>query len=157
MAVMSLLVSSSQEVAIPRAVSFRAWLERVAEWMVDSRSHRVICLVAGIWLLNAFDLALTIYANQQGLLHEQNPLARELLRTGPYPLALFKIGLVFLGSYPLLRYRAARITELGAFVVLIAYATVAVHWSSCYQMYCLTTSHNFTMAEINAVGGLQVH
>lgn len=152
---MPTVATSPAPLAVGRGAPFRLWLERLAEWLVDSRSHRVICLVVGIWLLNAFDLVLTILAHQQGLLHEQNPLARELLRSGPLSLSLYKIGLVLLGSFPLIRYRTARITELGALVVLVAYSTLAVHWSACYQLYCLTATHNFTMAEINAIGGLR--
>ena len=115
--------------------------------VVEGRSRRVICLVAGIWLFNAFDLALTIIAHQQGLLQEENPLARELLRHGAVPLILYKTGLVLIGSYPLLKFRAARITELGTLVVLLIYALLAARWSSCYDVYHATFAQAVSQPE----------
>jgi hypothetical protein len=120
---------------------------RVIEWIVEARSHRVICLVLGIWLLNGFDLAFTILSHEQGMLHEENPLARHMLAYGTASIILFKTGFVLIGSYPLLRFRTARITELGSFVILFAYAILAVHWSECYDLYSFTASHNIEMAE----------
>lgn len=132
-------------------------LVRLADWVAESRSHRVICLLVGIWILNAFDLALTLLANQHGLLHEENPLARELLRHGPLSVGLYKLGMVLLGSYPLLRFRSARITELGALVVLIAYATLAMHWSAVYEIYCLTATSGLTVAELDRLAGIRTY
>lgn len=129
------------------------WWSRLVNWATNARAHRVICLVAAIWLLNAFDLALTILAQKQGVLHEGNPLAREFLQQGPLILACYKIGLVLIGSYPLLRFRRARITELGALAVLVAYATLAIHWSTCYELYTLSASDGFSVAEINQITG----
>lgn len=125
----------------------RTWLTRAADWFVDARAHRVVCVVAAIWVLNAFDLTLTICANQIGVLYEQNPLAVPLLREGALPVALFKLGLVLLGSYPLLRFRTARITELGALVVLSVYALLAVRWTACYELYTMTVNSGYYFAE----------
>lgn len=127
---------------------------RVIEWIVEARSHRVICLVLGIWLLNGFDLAFTILSNEQGMLHEENPLARHMLAYGTASIILFKTGLVLIGSYPLLRFRTARITELGSFVILLSYACLSVHWSECYDLYSFTASHNIEMAESSTPDGL---
>ena len=103
----------------------------------------------GIWLLNGFDLIFTILAHQQGMLQEQNPIARLMLTYGTPSIVLFKIGLVFIGSYPLLRFRTARITELGTLVILVAYALLAVHWSECYELYAASISHDPNLAELN--------
>jgi len=124
--------------------SFNEWLRRVA----GARSRRVICLVAGIWLLNAFDLMLTILAHQQGMLYEGNPIADYLLRLGVPSLVLYKIGLVLIGSYPLLRFRLARVTELGTIVILVSYAFLAVHWSECYKLYALAANADVRVVEI---------
>jgi hypothetical protein len=113
-------------------------LARLVDWAAAARAHRVILLVLSIWLLNAFDLALTILAHQQGVLHEQNPLARGMLEGGTWAILLYKVGLVMLGSYPLLKFRGVRITELGALVVLVSYALLAIRWSNCYELYTLT-------------------
>ena len=126
---------------------------RVIEWIVEARSHRVICLVLGIWLLNGFDLAFTILSHDQGMLHEENPLARHMLAYGTASIVLFKIGFVLIGTYPLLRFRTARITEMGSFVILFAYAFLAVHWSQCYDLYSFTATHNVDMAEIRVLDG----
>ena len=129
------------------------WYDQMVHWVANARSHRVICLVAGIWLLNAFDLMLTVLAHEQGLLQEQNPIARHLLQMGVPSIVLFKIGLVLIGSYPLLRFRRARITELGTLVILVAYALLAVHWSDCYELYTLAATNDIQLAEIVEIVG----
>jgi hypothetical protein len=126
----------------------RSWYSRLVHWAADARSHRVICLVLAIWMLNGFDLTFTLMAHQQGVLHEQNPLARRFLDQGPAPVALFKIGLVLIGSYPLLRFRRARVTEMATIVILLAYGMLAVHWSECYRLYTLTSGMPVNIAEI---------
>lgn len=128
----------------------RTWSVRFCGWVAESRSHRVVCLVLGIWLLNAFDLTLTILAHSQGVLDEENPLARMLLGMGTPSIVLFKIGLVLIGTYPLLRFRSIRITEMGTLVILFAYALLAIHWQECYELYTLTMSSDLHMAEIGA-------
>ena len=133
------------------ASGFRTWCDRWLNWMVEARSHRVICLILGIWLINGFDLALTLFSHEQGMLDEANPVARRMLEQGTLPLILYKIGLVLIGSYPLLKFRAARITELGTIVILIVYATLAVQWSNCYDLYHACYWNDITLAEINAL------
>ncbi len=130
----------------------RHWWSRLIDWVVEARAHRVICLVLGIWLLNGFDLAFTILSHDQRLLHEENPLARYMLGYGTASIVLFKVGLVLVGSYPLLRFRTARITELGSFVILIAYGLLAVHWAECYALYDFTALHNIELARSGAMG-----
>jgi len=120
-------------------------------WVASSRAHRVLCVILGIWLLNGFDLTLTILSHQQGLLHEQNPFARQFLEQGALSIMLFKFGLVAIGSYPLLRFRRTRIAELGALVVLGAYAMLAVRWSTCVDLYTLTLSSPVTLADMEAL------
>ncbi len=146
--------SSSSAVAgsIAPALTRRLWYAQWIDWIVEARSHRVILLVMGIWLLNGFDLIFTILAHQQGMLQEENPIARLMLSYGTPSIVLFKIGLVLIGSYPLLRFRTARITELGALVILVAYALLAVHWSECYELYAASISHDPNLAELNVLG-----
>ena len=125
----------------------RPWWSRWIDWIVEARSHRVICLVIGIWILNGFDLAFTVLSHNLGMLSEENPIARVMLGYGTPSIVLFKIGLVLIGSYPLLRFRTARITEMGAFVILVAYAALGVHWKECYDLYAFTAMHNFELAQ----------
>jgi len=126
----------------------RRWATRFLHWAADARSHRVICLVLGIWLLNAFDLTFTVLSHQQGVLHEGNPLARHMLQSGTSSIVLYKIGLVLIGSYPLLRFRRARITELGTYVILAAYAFLSIHWATCYELYATTATDKINLAGI---------
>jgi len=128
----------------------RGW-SRFFHWVASSRAHRVLCLIVGIWLLNGFDLSLTILANQHGLLHEQNPFARRFLEHGAFSIMLFKVALVAIGSYPLLRFRRTRIAELGALVVLGAYAMLAVRWSTCVDLYTLSLSNPITLADVESL------
>ena len=132
----------------------RGWMGHFIGWVAAARAHRVILLVMSIWLLNAFDLTLTILAHQQGVLHEENPVARGMLTQGTLPIMLYKVGLVLVGSYPLLRFRAVRITELAALVVLVVYAMLAVRWSVCYELYTLAHSADVNPTEIEAISGI---
>jgi hypothetical protein len=127
------------------------WWTRFIGWVVEARSHRVLCLVFGIWLLNAFDLTFTILAHENGMLDEQNPVARHVLQRGTPSVMLFKIGLVIIGSYPLLRFRRTRIAELGALVVLVAYAGLAVRWSNCLEVYSMTMPNSANYADIESM------
>jgi len=148
---MSLCTTTSLPDALPPLD--RTWYMRFVHWAAGARAHRVICLVFGIWLLNAFDLIFTVLAHSQGVLDEENPLARMLLGMGIPSIVLFKIGIVLIGTYPLLRFRRARITELGTLVILLAYALLAVHWRECYELYSLTMSSDIHMAELGAITG----
>ena len=118
----------------------QSWTAHLVHWIVDTRAHRILCLLIGIWIFNAFDLMFTILSHQQGMLHEENPLARHMLQHGILAIVLYKVGLVLIGSYPLLRFRRARITELGAIVILVTYAILAVHWTQCYEQYSISAS-----------------
>ena len=117
-----------------------AGLRRFINWLAAARSHRVLCLVVAVWVLNAFDLTLTLIAHRQHLLHEVNPLAEQLLAHGEIFLALFKFGLLAIGTYALIRFRRERITELGCLLIIGIYMMVAMQWHLCYEMYALTVN-----------------
>lgn len=148
-AVMDLYPTPTLSDSPPEGEQKRSRFARLVDSAVKARAHRVILLVCAIWLLNGFDLALTVIANNQGLLQEGNPVARYMLRLGTPSIVLFKIGLVLIGSYPLLRYRRARITEIGTFIILIAYALLAVHWSECYEIYTVVACDGVYMTELS--------
>ena len=98
-----------------------AWLRRSA------RARRVFLLVAFIWIVSAFDLSLTLSARHEDQFIEVNPIARPMLAS-PETLALFKVGLVTLGSLVLLRFRRRRLTEIGCWAVALAYGGLAGAW-----------------------------
>ncbi|MCP4250235.1 MAG: hypothetical protein GY778_24595 [bacterium] len=123
-------------------------IRRCLAWIAASRSHRVLCLVAGLWVINLFDLALTVLAHSQGVLAEVNPLARKLLPYGPQALATFKFTLVGIGSGVLIAYRTRLIAELAATTTLIIYAGVAVRWRLCYELYHISAQPTTHPAEL---------
>lgn len=122
---------------------------RLVDWLVDARSHRVLCMLAGLWLINLFDLVLTILAHSQGMLSESNPIARSLLPLGPQVLAAFKFVLVGGASAVLIINRRKLISELSSALMLLIYAGVAVRWKLCYELYNISTSANVTNEELD--------
>jgi hypothetical protein len=114
---------------------------RLMHWFTSARSHRVLCAVAGLFLINCFDLALTILAHGQGLLDESNPIAARILPHGPGALLAYKLSLLLVGSTILIRYRQRWITEVAALSVLTVYVLLAFQWKLCYEMYAITVSH----------------
>lgn len=150
---MTVFTSRLSEALAPARSAGRNWFDEIVEWAVEARAHRVILLVLGIWLLNGFDLIFTILSHQNGMLDEENPVARHVLGYGTASIVLFKVGLVMIGSYPLLRFRTARITELGSIVILVAYSVLALHWSECFELYHITISNADAMRELASIRG----
>ena len=126
-------------------------------WMAEARSHRVICVVMGIWMLNAFDLIFTLLSHRHGLLDEENPIARFVLGNGTLSIVLFKVGLVLIGSYPLLRFRRVRLAELASYVVLAAYAFLAIRWSTCFELYSAALPGQLDLAGLEDLTGTARH
>lgn len=107
-------------------------------WLFSTRSRRLFLLLVAVWIINAFDLTLTLLADRDGILHERNPIARALLSYGQVPVSLFKIGLVTAASLVLWRCRVHRCSELAAVLAVLIYAGVAFQWKDCYDTYDLT-------------------
>ena len=61
--------------------------------------------------------------------------------------------MVLIGSYPLLRFRRARITELGAYLIFAAYIFLAVRWSICYELFTIAPTDGGNLAGMKAVIG----
>lgn len=118
---------------------------RFENWFVAARGNRVICFVLCIWLLNAFDLAFTLLSHQSGMLYEQNPVARQVLRMGPMSVMLYKVGLVAIGTFPLLKYRRFRISEMAAIIVVFVYTMLALRWAHCYHFYSMAFPYRMNM------------
>jgi hypothetical protein len=110
---------------------------RIAVTLADARPARVLLLIGALWLVNLFDVNLTILAHQQGLLEEANPLALRVLSLGPAALVIYKIGLVAIGTGMLWLVRRHRLAEVAAWGMLATYVFVAIHWGECYEMYVM--------------------
>ncbi len=100
-----------------------------------ARPRRVWLLMAAVWLMNGFDLVLTLHAHEQGLLTEANPVAHAALALGPVIVISFKIGLVGFGSLVLLHYRRRCLVECMAWMVTAVYLIVSIHWMQCCEQY----------------------
>ena len=125
---------------------------KTVDWLVAARSHRVICLLAGMWLINLFDVVLTVLAHRQGMLHELNPIAERLLLHGPWAVLTYKLALVASASAVLVTYRTRFLAEMAATGLLLIYALVAVQWRLCYELYVLTHTGDLSVSQIDAVG-----
>jgi hypothetical protein len=110
---------------------------RVVVMLADARPARMLLLISALWLVNLFDVNLTILAHRQGLLEEANPLALRVLSLGPEALVIYKIVLVAIGTGMLWLVRRHRLAEVTAWGMLAAYVFVAIHWGECYEMYVM--------------------
>jgi len=108
-------------------------LAAVRRATVGTRSRRVCCLLAALWLLNGFDLAYTILAHQIGHFPELNPFARPLLDS-PWALGAFKMAAVVLGSVILFLLRRQRIAEYVSWGLVLIYTALAFRWMRYYAM-----------------------
>ncbi|MCH8969279.1 MAG: hypothetical protein IIA66_09215 [Planctomycetes bacterium] len=104
------------------------------------RGRRICLLVAAIWIMNAFDLFMTLHAHGHGLLTETNPIARYLLVLGPFALTMFKILLAGFGGCVLLWNRHHALAEYMTWLAAGANLSVAVRWMSCYEFYEVTVN-----------------
>ncbi len=117
-------------------------------WLAGRRARRVFLLLLAVWLLNAFDLTLTMLADADGILEEGNPIARAILARGALTLFAFKIITVFVASVVMFGFRRYRCTEIALFVVLAAYTLVAVKWHVCYAMYDIGNTRDGCLVDI---------
>lgn len=106
---------------------------------LSARGRRVALFVFAICVINLFDLVLTIRAHRDGMLHEENPLARLLLEFGPMALLVFKISVIAGAGYVLFSLRRHRCAEVACVFVLLTYVAVAVRWRICYAFYDMST------------------
>lgn len=129
----------------------RTLFRKFVNWVVQARSHRVLCLLSGLWLINGFDVVLTVLAHRQGMLHESNPIAAQLLPLGAFALLVYKVILVTFASTVLIIYRSRLIAEIAATGTLLIYTLVALQWRLCYEMYVLSNTGNPHIDDIEAV------
>ncbi len=129
------LHSRSEAVLAPPALPSVRRL--VLGWGQASRSRRILILLAGVWMLNAFDLGFTILAHAQGALLELNPIANLLLAYGTEAVIAYRLGIVLFGTSLLWWARRHRLTEMGTWLVMVAYVAVALRWHHFYDVQLL--------------------
>jgi hypothetical protein len=99
----------------------------------DLRARRVLLLLAGVALLSAGDLAVTLAHMHSIGMFEHNPIVRHLVRaTGSgWALVIYKSLTVICALSLLYPLRRRRQGELGAWLGMIMLAGVSVMWW-CY-------------------------
>ncbi|MDY6913874.1 MAG: DUF5658 family protein [Planctomycetota bacterium] len=95
------------------------------------RARRVVLMIIFIWILNIFDLSLTILAHEVGGFREVNPIARDLLYISA-KLVFFKLSMVGLATFILLAFRRYRLTEFACWGLCCVYTALAFRWMAYY-------------------------
>lgn len=117
-------------------VERRLTWDDVVLWLDSTRGQRVLWVLVGLWILNGFDLVVSILAHGQGVLNaasECNPIAARVLSLGPVGLVTYKVLLVAGGTVPLLLQRKRLFVEIASTATLLVYAFVTVQWTVCFQ------------------------
>lgn len=96
---------------------------------LPAQSLRMILLLTAVAILNAIDLAYTIYADSIGELHELNPLADFILKAGnANTLICFKAMMVLIGFSLLWKGRKSKWAVPACWVLLAAFTALAFLW-----------------------------
>ena len=107
------------------------WLGRLTNFLhrhvFGSRSRRVIVVLVFLWVLNIFDLTVTLVNVNAGGFQEANPIAATLLHS-PAHLAAYKLTLVTAASIIFIAYRRSRIAEIGCWGACLVYLALAHVW-----------------------------
>lgn len=101
----------------------------------ESRPQRIILLLIGIWIMQYFDLNLTLIAQQHGMLGEQNPIARQALRFGVLGVTVYKFSLMTAASIVLYWYRRLAISEYLLWGVFFSFVALSLHWQICVAIF----------------------
>jgi hypothetical protein len=131
---MTRLTSSSPLYAV--GVERRHTWDDFVRWLDSTRGQRVVWVLLGLWILNGLDLAVSLLAQEQGVLNaasECNPIAARVLSLGPLGLVSYKLLLVAGGTVPLLLQRKRLLAEIASTAALLVYAFVVVQWTVCFQ------------------------
>ncbi len=119
-------------------ISHPALLQHAYSTPASRRGRRICLLVAAIWIMNAFDLSMTLHAHRHGLLSETNPIAGYFLVLGPFALIMFKILLAGFGGCVLLWSRHHALAEYMTWLAVAVNLSVVARWMSCYEFYEVT-------------------
>ena len=92
------------------------------------RERRLFYLLLSAWVINAFDLALTLLAYQQNLLVELNPLAARVLPHGTAAVVIYKCTMLFIGTGVLWYCRRHWATEPAVWAYLVLCVGLSFWW-----------------------------
>ncbi len=93
-----------------------------------ARGRRLFWLLLAVWIINLFDLGLTLLAYQQNLMVELNPLAAKVLPHGTAALVAYKLGLLGLGTVALWYCRHHWVTEPAVWGYVVVCVCLSFWW-----------------------------
>jgi hypothetical protein len=96
---------------------------------IDQRAFHMGMLLLMLAILNAVDLAYTLFAHRIGMLEEMNPLADSFLSQGlEHILISYKMLMVLAGSTMLWRVRRSGWAVPACWLLIVAYTGLALLW-----------------------------
>lgn len=93
-----------------------------------ARERRMIWLLMMAWIINLFDLGLTLFAWQQNFLTELNPIAARVLPHGTAATVAYKCGLLIVGTSVLWFCRRHPVTEPTVWGYVILCVGLSLWW-----------------------------
>ena len=111
--------------------------------------RRLAYLLLVAWIINLFDLCLTVLAWRQHLMVELNPLAAKVLPHGTAAIIIYKIGLLVIGTTALWYCRRHWATEPAVWAYVILCIGLSFWWHS------LVNEMHLSWAEFNPPAHLQ--
>ncbi|MEP0842758.1 MAG: hypothetical protein HRF43_08605, partial [Phycisphaerae bacterium] len=93
-----------------------------------ARSRRLFYLLLGAWIINLFDLCLTLLAEQQNMLVEMNPLAARVIPHGPLAVVVYKFAMLSIGTGVLWYCRRHWVTEPAVWMYVFLCIGLSFWW-----------------------------
>ena len=93
-----------------------------------ARDRRLLWLLLAAWIINLFDLFLTVFAWRQNLMVELNPLAAKVLPHGTAAIVIYKLSLLAIGTACLWYCRRHWATEPAVWAYVILCIGLSFWW-----------------------------
>lgn len=90
--------------------------------------RRLAWLLVAAWIINLFDLSLTILAWRENMMVELNPLAAKVLPHGPAAIVAYKLGLLLIGTLALWYCRSHWATEPAVWMYVLLCIGLSFWW-----------------------------
>jgi hypothetical protein len=98
-----------------------------------ARERRLFWLLLAAWIINLFDLGLTLLAAEQRILVELNPVAAQVLLHGPLAVAVYKFALMVFGTAFLWHCRRHAWTEPLVWCYVLLCVALSFRWNTLYR------------------------
>lgn len=127
---------------------FPLW-RRSRRWLSPPRRRRpvrVAALLAVVFVLSFFDLALTHTQVERGNFLEVNIVAAGAIHHGLGGMAAYKAALLGFGAWIIYRYRRHRAAEAGAWVLAVCHVALMFWWQHYLALVEICASDPFSSA-----------